>query len=218
MSTIYIPIGSSCSVAKQLQNHGKRDVAFPLDWVRVDNFANVVKLFRTGFSNFTSVMTRGVDADKFPYLETDNFDINAEKKTIIVKNGCGVTFYHDFHSDVCFEDQLIIVKEKYDRRIERLLDTLKNTDNKVCFVRDELKMNRLKQTDIEDFKDFMDTNYLNLSYELKIIVHNPKKLIKPILKYESENIKIINDTEPFSSIGDKIMWERNNVDWESIFS
>ena len=139
----YISLGSSCSVAYQLQNLKLKKESLPFDWVRANDISFVLQLIKNNFSGFLDNLEYIKDDEKFPYINNDElFDNIKEKHTKIYKNQY-IGFYHDFKENTSFEE----VKEKYDRRIKRFYDIIKNES---IFIRDEQKF---KTSDITTYNE-----------------------------------------------------------------
>tara|TARA_R110002153_G_scaffold269744_2_gene435611 strand:- start:37 stop:624 length:588 start_codon:yes stop_codon:yes gene_type:complete len=194
-----ISLGNTCAVAYQMKKFNVRTQAYPFDWLRVDKLSHINRLLEDRFEidSFLDV-TEISRSDKFPIRGKNGI-------SIIMQNKYNMKFYHDFSLNYNMDD----IKTKYTRRRDRFMNYIK-TNNKICFIRDELNMNRLNLDDIEKFINIIQGMNKNIEINLIIIVHNPKS--KP-LKYEtSGNIQIVNDIQPF---GD---WTRPNVDWKEIFN
>lgn len=201
----FIPLGSTCSVAYQMQQLGLRTCAYPFDWLRVESLKDITNVLRNNFTDFVTSCEKTSESDKFPISKTDDFPrIDQERNvSIIMKNKYNMKFYHDFDNNT----DLNQINEKYKRRIERFMDIIRSSC-KICFVRDELKVNKLTDEMIDEFISEIHKINPQLEVHMLIIIHNPKKTV---LKLNcSELIRIINDTNEF---GD---WFRPNVDWESI--
>lgn len=202
----FIPLGSTCSVAYQLQQLKLRHYAYPFDWLRVESIEDITNALRTNFADFVTSCCKVTESDKFPISTDDQFpDKSINNATsLIMKNRYNMKFYHDFDDKTSIDQ----VNEKYQRRINRFILAIKENKN-ICFVRDELKMNKISNTMITDFVS--EIKKINPLIEVKIIIiiHNPKN--QPI-KLDSDNfLSIINDTADF---GD---WIRPNVVWRDIF-
>lgn len=206
---IHISLGSSCSVAYQLQQLRLRKEAYPFDWVRTPGLNTVVQLLKAKFDGFIDTVVQTSVSDKFPVSDSDDFPFDDNKiseKSIIMKNKYNVVFYHDF----CENTNLDEIKGKYERRINRLYDVI-NGDNEICFVRDELKIGAIKISDIEEFIEVILGINKNAKFKIVVIVHNPSNKKNDIFNYVNERVKIVNDVGKFGG------WTRDGVDWKSVF-
>lgn len=202
----FISLGSTCSIAYQLQQLKLRHCAYPFDWLRVDSLDDITIALKNNFADFVTSCQKVTETDKFPISTDDKFPENNTNKEIslIMKNKYNMKFYHDFDEKTLVEQ----VNEKYQRRINRFYDFIKDHKN-VCFVRDELKMNKINDKMINDF--ITEVKKINPLINIKIIIvlHNPKN--QPIKLHSNDSLNVINDTNEF---GD---WIRPNVDWKNIF-
>ena len=204
----YISLGSSCSVAYQLQKHKIRKCAYPFDWIRIIKLSDITNILKNDFCNYIESCEKINESYSYPISNNDNFpDKNNVDKSIIMRNKYNVRFYHDFGKNTLKDDVVI----KYRRRIARFMDMIKNNQI-IHFVRDEIKINKINIQMVEDFISMIKSMNDNIQFKLIIILHNTKNKKHELLDYKNENVYIINDIKEF---GD---WVRPNVDWESIFN
>jgi len=163
----YISLGSNCSVAYQLQKLNLKKESLPFDWIRVNSIKAVLDLIENNFSGFLDDLVHVKDDEKFPFIDDteEYFDKIQDKKTKIYKNQ-NIGFFHDFKDGVSFEE----VKEKYDRRIKRFYEKIKE---KSYFIRDEIKF---KESDIPIYNQLnkLIKNY-NKESKLVLIINDNKK-------------------------------------------
>lgn len=129
---IYISLGKDCSIAYQLQKRGLRKQTLPFDWLVTKSFSQVIRCIESGFQDFFEDFKVVKQSDKFPLLD-DDWSPKGENETLSVVNSYGFIFHHDFHSDLSSE--IPSVKEKYQRRIDRLLQLVKEEKNEIVFLR-----------------------------------------------------------------------------------
>lgn len=197
-----ISLGNGCGIAYQLEKANLRNCAFPFDWTRTPSFSKVNTIISNNFEDFTTVKLGNVTTS-FPYLETDNFTFN-NIETITATNKYGVKFFHDIKSKRTSND-IEEFKEKYDRRIRRFYETIKN--NKVHFIRDEAKCYPNLKKDIIDFTNIISKFCDN--YILSVIIANSSN---SQISIDIPNAEIIYDTKDYED------WRRPNVDWATIFA
>lgn len=197
MSTVYISLGCACGVAYQLQKLKIRKYAFPFDWLRVNSLHDITNAIMNNFDEFLKVDETEI-SNKFSIINDDFVENNSKSRVMI--NKYGMKFYHDFDAD---NDNYESVYEKYQRRISRFIEIIKSSE-KICFIRDEINMNKISIDQIEKFFNYVKK--FNEYVKLIVILHNPKNKKSDILKYNNENVIIINDVKPF---GD---WTRPNID------
>ena len=190
-----IPLGSTCSIAYQLRYHRLREKAYPFDWVRINNLATVTDLIKNNFNNF-------LDKNKFKFKSISyRFEVDGEMLSYIYDNSY-CKFYHEFNQYIN-NDNFKLFSEKYQRRIDRLIRTIKNSE-KILFIREEI--GNLSQNKIKEFSDMIHVMNPDLDWKMKIIVRNNK-----YVQFKSENIDIIFSDLKVSD------WRRIELDWKSIF-
>lgn len=214
MDNIYISIGSSCSVAYQLQQNGCRYGAFPFDWTRTKKLSSITNIIKNQFMHFDEFY-KIKNVKNHPLLVNDEFVSNVlnddeNTSTIHAKNIYDVHSFHDFTSRMPFEDQQNDVIEKYKRRIDRFYEALMS-EKTIVFIRDELQPHKLHRHDIVDFVDAIKEINRDIKYKIIIV----RRVLSPggeqLLLDGMENITIVDDVDEFDG------WKRNNVDWRSIF-
>lgn len=128
----YISLGPTCSVAYQLQKLNMKKESLPFDWIRCNSITVVLDLIKNNFQGFFDDLTHVKDDDKFPFINDsdEQFDNIRDMKTKIYKSK-QVGFFHDFKEEISLDD----VKEKYDRRIKRFYEKIRN---KSTFIRDDI--------------------------------------------------------------------------------
>ena len=104
-----IPLGYFCSVAMELERKGLRTASYPFDWIISDSFENILKLLDNNFEEF-------LDEESLYQEEIPNHYYNYRT---------GIHFYHDFDAYTPLRNQIYSVRKKYDRRIKRLYDDVK---------------------------------------------------------------------------------------------
>lgn len=104
-----ISLGFFCSVAMELERKGLRTASYPFDWVISDSFENILKLIDNDFENF---------------LEYDNL-YQENDKSHYYNSITGVHFYHDFNAFEPLSKQIGNVQKKYQRRIKRFYEDIK---------------------------------------------------------------------------------------------
>ena len=199
----YISLGSTCSVAFQMQKLNIRKHAYPFDWTKINKLSNITKMISDNFSYFFDLeIVR--NSDKFPYLVNDNFIENKTDKTIQVKNNYDMIFCHDFLFNECgIDSQMNNFTEKYNRRIHRFVNKIMSLEE-IVFIRDELKINKLDKKDIIQFCECIADMNPKLNFKFIVIIHNPKN--KPIMNMDDvKNVVIVNDTSAYQG------WVRESI-------
>jgi hypothetical protein len=190
-----IPLGSTCCIAYQLKAHNLRNYSYPFDWVRVNNLNNVTNLLDNKFNTFLDINQYKLE------MISNEFEVNGNMISYIYKNEY-CKFYHDFDTYICdktFEPFVI----KYKRRINRLIETIKNKD-RILFIREETR--NLNIDKIRKFSKAINNINPNLNWKMKIIVYQKK-----YTELEFENIEIILSTLKVTD------WRRSELNWKEIF-
>ena len=124
-------MGYFCSVAMELERKGLRTASYPFDWMISDSFECIMKLFDTNFAGF-------LDEESLYQEDIPNHYFNRQT---------GIHFYHDFDAYTSLSNQLNSVVRKYDRRINRLFNDIKQpslfiryclNDKEVLWIKDNL--------------------------------------------------------------------------------
>jgi len=126
-----VSLGFNCAVAFALKDLYLRNKSYPLDWGRVVEekdeigFRRKVEFLCTNFKDFIN--------EQDLYIFSDNKNEENKKHMAVHNSFNGMHFFHDFPKGKTIADVYPDVKEKYERRIERLMDLI-NSDKKICFV------------------------------------------------------------------------------------
>ena len=135
---IIIPMGMYCASAQALRAVKKRSRSLPFDWIIPLSFEKAVSFIENDFKDFFN------KEDLIRFRE-DN------KKHIGYKNKkTGLVFLHDFTIEDQFDTEYELIKEKYDRRIQRLYQTIKASKN-ILYIHIYDHKSDLKQTKEEAF-------------------------------------------------------------------
>lgn len=118
-----ISLGYFCSVALELERFGLRDCSYPFDWVTI-GAKNAFMLINNGFKDF---------------LMYDNLFQNKTDRHIYKDIAYDICFYHDFNKYDFLSKQLSVVKEKYNRRINKFYQKIKEPTLFVRYISDEEK-------------------------------------------------------------------------------
>lgn len=182
----YISLGPTCSVAYQLQKLNKKKESLPFDWIRSSNIKDVIYLILNNFHGFLDNISYVRDDTKFPIIkDSETFDEVTDKETKIYRNEkLNLGFFHDFKEGITLEE----VREKYDRRIKRFYETVKE---KCIFIRDDIYFH---QDNIEDYNNlYMILTEFNNQNELILIINMNKN--KYDLSKLNPAIKVFVDNE-----------------------
>lgn len=188
---LVVSLGEDCACTSYLRRYNLQDYSYPFDWLANATFNMRIELLVTDFKDF-------LKKENMIQLQKPNEGLADRKHSSYRDNVSGFNFYHDFKLNVSLEEDFNNVKEKYDRRIERLYKTIE-TSEKILFVwwsRDkhinqesimnayERLITKFKNKEIylliieksnEESKIYMADNYiLLLKYDNTSFKHNPK--------------------------------------------
>lgn len=135
---LVISIGEDCACAMFLNKTHLRTASYPMDWLCHATFEQRINLICNNFDHFLEKSnmkwfpkpSRGLRD-----LENENYEDTAT----------GFYFYHDFPSNMRFEESFPTVKEKYNRRIARFYRNINKAKNVllVWWSRDKIIKNRI---------------------------------------------------------------------------
>lgn len=144
-----VSLGFFCSVAMELERCGIRSVSLPFDWLITGNYEAVLKLIANRFDRFLDMNNLYQEYDINPaYYYNDVYDLH---------------FYHDFNPHLTLEEQYNSVRQKYDRRINRFYEIIKEPTVFIRYCSDEEEL------------EFICNNSEKISHFLKSL--NPKNEI-----------------------------------------
>lgn len=114
-----INLGGNCQVAYQMQLNGLRKYALPFDKL-ITPYDGLQKLLENNFEGL---------------LEPDNFElVITQNAKYVLDKKYGTRWIHDFKLEVDFLKDYESVRETYQRRIERFLKVIKESENPL-FIR-----------------------------------------------------------------------------------
>lgn len=138
-----ISLGWFCGTASALNYNGIRSCSSPFDWY-FSNFANVLQMIENDFSDFLNIDNLKIDESNYQYFIDVKYDF---------------WFTHEIQEN--FLEEYPLIKEKYNRRIMRFLQEIKN---KTCF-----------------FRAVRDDN------EIEYIIQNYQHILSVIKKHNPDN-------------------------------
>jgi len=182
---ICISLGANCTVARRLDTKKLRSYAFPFDWLRTPQFDSIILLLKNSFKDF---------------LNTGYLIANNTEKNITVNTLYDITFTHDFENYSTFiAKDLGSVQEKYNRRINRLYETLRSNKH-VYFMRS----GSINSDQITEFCQTIKELFPHLRYTF-VVATNTSLQINSDLK----NVKLFL----IKDIG----YPGNTQEWQAIF-
>jgi len=179
--THIIPIGSNCRIGIALRECGIRNEAMPLDWM-LSTMKSVNHLFEDDFKDLTnkSVCSLQKHQNKksvHAYILNEKYNLNITHEKAM--------------NDKCID--------KHNKRVNRMYGIMRNSDNKVLFIRnvldgivhDNLHKHYLSTEKdysdsapehIEKFNSIVKEKFPNLEFDVLVINHT-----KP-MEFSSDNI------------------------------
>lgn len=123
---IIYSIGRDCACASYLQQNGLRLTSGPFDWLTNAGFEDRFELMLNDFQYFLDKkdLKQMPKPTQFPADKNNDYYEN-------IKNN--LYFWHDFSADKSFDEAYPEVKLKYERRIKRFYENIKDK-NKVLLV------------------------------------------------------------------------------------
>lgn len=116
----FVSLGSSCAVAYNLRKYGLRNESLPFDWVRINNFTNLNKVFLNDFKDYDKFEVKKL-SDNHSHFESGG------PSSLQLKNPYNFQFYHE----IVTPDEVDSFRLVNQERIMRL-KSLQN--NRVIFV------------------------------------------------------------------------------------
>lgn len=110
---LIIPLGCKCKCAYNLRRLGLQFESFPFDWIYIQTPAVVEKLFVSDFSNFMLEENLRLRSKQPRFDEVDDL-------------GTGIYSAHDFDTNKSISEVYPDVKKKFDRRIEKVKNKIKD--------------------------------------------------------------------------------------------
>ena len=184
----FIPIGADCTPTRILKQKNLRHLAFPFDWI-VCPIDTIYKLLLNHFEGFMKNITI-LDSDyRMLFSESDdnmNLVVSNTKIYPVIDTTYDILFPHDFHNNDTHT--INMVKDKYTRRINRLLHIINDDSNDIIFVYNDLSLNVWQKS-----------KYNQCNIDIDIDNHTQYEPILNDIKhlYKNGNIIHINDIESY---------------------
>ena len=178
---IYIPIGSNCEVSFFLQNNNLRNVAFPFDW-NCSSLKSIYEILLNNFDSFLDDIFIGEAVNRlyFEELEQGLTKIDNEFIYPVICKKYLILFPHDYKE--VDNDALVIVKQKYKRRIERFNTYINRDDLEIIMIYCNIDFN------LNDWQKSVYNKFeIDIQKENSIYLDKIKEFYK-----DKPNIKIIS--------------------------
>ena len=109
-------LGAACAASQTLRYAGMQFASYPFDWTGGSDIVTRARLIANDFEHW-------LDRDRLELTDVLYGSLNASLYRDRVN---GITYVHDFPAGCYLEDELPIVREKYRRRITRLIKGLES--------------------------------------------------------------------------------------------
>ena len=193
-------LGEACFIAIALKKNGLRMFLGPFDWMYGSNFKTRCDILISKFDNYFNKE----DLEFKEYREANKMVTYRNTRTDIHYN-------HDFHSDLPFDYEYDIVKEKYERRINRLLKIISKAKKVLICYGDLANTKGGASSDNEIIECVKKLNevYAPAQIDMLYIRHNPKmKDGEVVCESVSDNVIIANtysqNREPNNYLGNDV--------------
>ena len=183
-------IGEACSCTQALRQQGLQNASYPFDWLYGSTFVERCKILADEFKYFI----RKEDLE-FAY----SYDVSGLTSDAYHNKLNGIIFNHDFSNSLEFEEAYPLVKEKYDRRIKRLLEKIKNSKSVLAVY---LETPTTGHSEISNQEIFQGYSILREKFGDKISLLYIKNNKGETVIEEFENgkiIKVIGDYKDYDS-------------------
>lgn len=211
---MYISLGSDCASKKRMDEYifkENKQITHAFDWVLSD------------FNAICYLLEQGIeDKDMFNTNKLSIITKTYDNKYAIKHNDCYFISLHDASCDLSEEDALKLVCEKYNRRLVRFLEYIKNPEHDIVFVGlydnyNPIQNGNMKIHDKDVLRFYKILNQIAPfnTHKLVLITSDTKNLQNSI-KY-SKRVQVL-DSKNFINMKDYIAdWYRFFLDWQEIF-
>jgi len=181
---IYIPIGSDCNVSHFLRKNNMRVCTFPFDW-NCAPLKSVYEILVNNFSSFLEDIFIGERIHRLYFDDIDQDEPKIEREFIypVICKKYLILLPHDYKS--IDGENLVNVKQKYKRRIERFNNYINRDDVEIYMIFDNV-----------DFKlnEFQTSVYNKFNIDITLLQNENNNYIDKIknLYKDNKRIKILS--------------------------
>lgn len=190
-----ISLGNACAPALHLRTLGIRTEAYPFDWI-ISHFDALYEALTSNFTYFlTDIKLRKDGTGVYDYYNFqfvhDFPTINTPKPNVLNSDFIGASTLLSN-----WQDALSLVKEKYNRRINRFYTACQGKEQ-IFFFRDE----DTTREQAMKLRDYFTTTYPNLNF-LLVITSKDESFHQPwdLDKIRNFYMSAYNDTKRFKEI------------------
>jgi hypothetical protein len=116
---IYISLGNTCAIAKQLQNTGLRNISFPFDWCKL-GIKQVNKVLNNNFTNYSNLQVV-----KFSTNHRYIHSTNVNSGSYLLKNSYNILFAHELYK---ISTSMISGSSDIDKMSNKIINRIDNFD------------------------------------------------------------------------------------------
>ena len=109
-------LGEACSSSETLRRHLLQVESYPFDWLYGSDFIGRCRILVNDFENF-------IEKEDLEYAH----EVRSIKCVAYHNKSNDITFNHDFLKELPLDESYEQVKQKYNRRIARLLKNIENS-------------------------------------------------------------------------------------------
>lgn len=171
-------IGAACSCTRSLRFSHLQNYSYPFDWLFGSSFKGRVEILISDFKRY-------IEKSDLEDIHITNND-KSNLCEVYYNKYNDITFNHDFPANLPFEKAYEIVRNKYDRRISRLLSKI-NTSKSILIVyietpdcTNKLDDNNILFEALENLKNKYPDKTINILYFYQNSSMNHKEFIEEI--------------------------------------
>lgn len=125
----FISLGGNCSVAFQLKNIGIRFNSYPFDWAKI-NISQLNNILDNDFKDFHNLSIKKLS-------HNHNYKFIDNQNSFLLTNPYKIIFAHEIpfnNNQDIVDSNIVALKEKFNRRINRFRNLNSMSNTKVTFV------------------------------------------------------------------------------------
>ncbi len=123
---LIISLGEDCACSSYLRRFNLQYNSYPFDWLTGAEFSKRIDLLCNNFERFLNI-------EDLKNITKKNTNLCDNRTDSYQNNYTNFNFYHDFLKEIPFETMFNKVKEKYERRINRMYTHIETGEN-ILFV------------------------------------------------------------------------------------
>jgi len=195
------PLGEACLGASNLKASLLREYSCPFDWVYGASFEQRVAILLNDFNGY-------FEKDKLEYKQYIK-KIHSVPSICFINKEKSINFIHDFppENELNLDNYYSFTKEKYDRRINRLLSILKTKNLNILCVYIQLQITKISNDEIISLHNKLRKKF-KANIDLLFIRYEPSfRMDEFTLENLSENLFIadLNNRSTLSFTGNDRM-------------